>query len=316
GIYVKGQHYDPNLFALDQDLLLNEPPARESIRLVERSADGRVAGEAEAVIGNLQGLESAEWSELGAVESFTAETLYEKINGRAEQYLAYDVEGMEFVALVAQDGVFIDVFVYDMGAVKNAFGIYAVERPEDATVEELGRQGYRVESSYFFWKGNYYAQIIASDISEEVRLAAAAIARKVEERLKGSGAEVWGLQAFPLEDRVAVQYYKLNALSLDFLRETYTAQYQRDGEEWTAFIAQHEGEEQAAATMEQYLAYLSEYGEVAAPRQVDGVDVFTGDLGGFYDVVFRKGKFFAGVNLVEGQELAERAADELLRTLE
>jgi len=316
GVYIKGQHYDPHLFALDESLLSAEPPVRQSIKLVERSAEGRVVGEVLEAAGLLEGLESAGWSELGAMESFTAETLYEKINGRAEQYLAYDVVGMEFVGLAAADGAFIDVFVYDMGAVKNAFGIYAVERPEDAIVEELGRQGYRVESSYFFCKGNYYAQIIASELGEEVRRAAEALARELEQRLAGSDAEVWGVQAFPTEDRVAVQYYKLNALSLDFLRETYTAQYRRAGEEWTVFVAQHESEELAASTMEQYLAYLRDYGEVSAPRQVDGVDVFTGDLGGFYDVVFRKGTLFGGVNLAEGQALAERGADELLGALE
>ena len=84
------------------------------------------------------------------MESFTAETLYEKINGRAEQYTAYDVVGMDFIALASEEGQFIDVFVYDMGGVANAFGIYAIERPENAEMQSLGDQGYRAESSFFF----------------------------------------------------------------------------------------------------------------------------------------------------------------------
>ena len=56
-------------------------------------------------------------------------------------------------------------------------------------------------------------------------------------------------------------------------------------------------------------------GEVSAPRTVDGTSVFTGDFGGFFDVIFQRGNLFAGVNLVEGRALAEEGADALLRSL-
>lgn len=315
-IYSKGQHFDPHLFALDQSLLSEQAPVRKEVKLVERSGEGRVAGVPSSVAtGPLQGLAADGWRELGSVEFFTAETLYEKINGRAEQYLAYDATGMEFVALVGGEGQFIDVFLYDMGGVENAFGIYAVERPEEAQLVKLGRQGYRAESSYFFYKGNYYAQIIASDSSEEIGAVAEEIARVLAGRLEAGTGRVWGIDALPEENRVSVQYFKRDALSLDFLRETYTAKYRSSDGEWTAFVARHASQEEAAATMAKYLGYLGDYGELSAPREVDGAQVITGDLGGFFDVIFQKGTLFAGVNLVEGRELAERGADTLLRNI-
>ncbi len=314
GVYIKGQHYDVNLFALDQDLLVGQAPAREQVKLFERSAEGGVVGRAEED-ALFDGLAPEGWRLFGAVESFTAETLYEKINGRDEQYLAYDVVGLQVVGFAAAAGQFIDVFIYDMGAGENAFGVYAVERPEDAVVEPLGREGYRVESSFFFWKGNYYVQVVASDIGAEIQAAAAGVTALLVERLQGDGAVVWGLDVLPAKDRVAVQYYKRDALSLDFLQDTYTAQYRRGEEEWTAFVSRQDSPTAAAATMESYLAYLTDYAEVSPARQVDGVEVVTGDMGGFYDVIFRSGSFFGGVNLAEGRELAERGADELLRVL-
>ncbi len=316
GTYIKGQHFDPNLFALDQNLLSQEAPVRQQVKLVEESGEGRVAGAAGAVeSAPLRGLAPEGWRDLGAVESFTAETLYEKINGRAEQYLAYDVAGMDFVGLAGGDGQFIDVFVYDMDALDNAFGIYAVERPEEAELQALGDQGYRAESSYFFWKGTYYAQIIASDMGEAMRAASEAIARTLVARLPDSEGSVWGLEHFPRENRLFVQYFKRDALSLDFLKETYTAKYRSAADEWTSFVSLHETPEAAAATMEQYLAYLRDYGEVSAPRTVGGTQVFTGDFGGFYDVIFQHGTLFAGVNLAEGRAVAERGADDLLRAI-
>jgi hypothetical protein len=316
GIYVKGQHYDPNLFALDQSLLADQAPARQQVKLVEESAEGRVAGEEAVAVGMLQGLAPDGWRDLGPVESFTAETLYEKINGRAEQYLAYDVVGMDFVGLVATEGQFIDVFVYDMGGLANAFGIYAVERPEDARRLSLGDQGYRVESSFFFWKGSYYAQILASDVGPDMEASSEAIARAVEARLAAGQGEVWGLANLPEENREFVQYYKRDALSLDFLRETYTAKYSSDAGEWTSFVALHDSPQAAEETLEKYLAYLRDYGEVSDPRTVAGTRVFTGDFGGFYDVIFQRGNLFGGVNLAEGRQLAEDGADALLRAIE
>jgi len=314
GVYVKGQHYDPNLFALDQSLLSEQAPVRASVKLVEESDEGRLAG-APPEPGMLGELAPEGWKELSAVESFTAETLYEKINGRAEQYTAYDVVGMDFIALASEEGQFIDVFVYDMGGVANAFGIYAIERPENAEMQPLGDRGYRAESSFFFWKGSHYAQIIASNVGEEIRAASEAVARALVERLEDGSGQVWGLEELPRENRVSVQYFKRDALSLDFLGETYTALYRSDAGEWTAFAALHDSPEAASETLEQYLTYLREYGEVSAPRTVDGTSVFTGDFGGFFDVIFQRGNLFAGVNLVEGRALAEEGADALLRSL-
>ena len=72
--------------------------------------------------------------------------------------------------------------------------------------------------------------------------------------------------------------------------------------------------EAASETLRQYLTYLRDAVRFA-PRTVDGTSVFTGDFGGFFDVIFQRGNLFAGVNLVEGRALAEEGADALLRSL-
>ena len=80
-----------------------------------------------------------------------------------------------------------------------------------------------------FWKGSYYAQIIASNVGEEIRAASEAVARALAERLEDGSGQVWGLEELPRENRVSVQYFKRDALSLDFLGETYTALPKRCG---------------------------------------------------------------------------------------
>jgi hypothetical protein len=218
-VYLKGQRFDEGLFALDASLLKDLPPAREQVKLYEPGFEpgapalAREPEEARpADSGKLSGIVPEGWEALGPVEAFSAETLYEKINGRAEQYLAYGVKGLEFAGL-SRDGKFLDVFLYDMGAPAHAFGIYSVERNEGMPPANLGREGYRVEASTFFWKGPYYVQVIASDVGPALEEAGKAVAEALAGRLEDDGSSLWGLAELPPEGRVAgtEKYYLKNA---------------------------------------------------------------------------------------------------------
>ena len=321
-VYVKGQHYDASLFALDPSVLAEvqarsvpgqpEPPVYEG----EEGLPGEAGA---APSGLLDGLVPPGWKPLGGVERFTAETLYEKIDGRAEQYIAYDVVGLTCVSLVdaSNDGRFIDIYLYDMGRPDRAFGIYSVERSEGVPPLDLGRGGYGVEASLFFWKGRYYAQVLGSESGEDLRQTVWDIARKLEGRLQDAGGTVWGLAALPEKDRVpgTVQYFPKDALSLDFLNNTYTARYRRGNTEITAFLSRQASADAAARVLAGYEDYLRAYGTVVDRRETDAGARLTGEMGGAFDVVFRRGDLIGGVTMVPDRTLAERAAADLLAGL-
>ena len=322
-VYLKGQRYDPGLFALDVSSLTQTPSARVQVeRLVEESDDGVVAtaesAEPAATSAGLLGnLAPDGWQRMGPVEQFDADNLYEKINGRAEQYLAYDVVGLTCISLAEAGGQFVDLFVYDMGQPLHAFGIYSVERAPEHEPVDIGREGYRVAASYFFWKGPRYVQVLASDTGTELRQTAEQVARTLEGRLPDSGEEIWGLSALPAENRQphSIQYFKRDALSLDFLTNAYTAVYQQNGVEVTAFLARQESPEQARQTLDAYLAYLRDYGQIAAHRTIGAATLDIGDLGGFFDAVFQHGDIVGGVTMAEDRAAAEQVATALLRNL-
>jgi hypothetical protein len=320
-IYAKGKVYDPALFGLDPSLLTQEAPARVAPeRLVAEEDEGTIAGAAAPSAesgGPLADLASEGWRPLGAVERFTAETLYEKINGRAEQYLAYDVVGLACVSLVDEAERYLDVFVYDMGDPTNAFGIYSVERTEGAPQVSYGRGGYRVASSLFYWSGPYYVQVMASEVGTEMRAAAERIARTLTDRLKDDGETVWGLAALPEADRVpgTLQYLKKDAFGLDFLRETFTARYAKAGTEVTSFLARHDSPEAASEAFGRYREYLGMYGTVLPSGDQPGAPTVIGDMGGFFDVITQEGPYLLGVTMVGDQSLAEASAGDLLRAV-
>jgi len=318
-IYLKGQRYDPGLFALDASSLAQTPSSRvQAERLVEDADEGVVTtGIPETSTPLLDGLAPAGWQPMGPVEKFTADNLYEKIDGRAEQYLAYDVVGLTCASLVEPSGQFIDVFVYDMGRAEHAFGIFSVERAPEPPGVDLGREGYRVEASFFFWKGPYYVQVLAGG-GEVLQQVAGQIARDLADRLEDPGDELWGLNVLPAAGRVpgSVQYFKRDALSLDFLKNTYTALYLREGEEVRAFLSLHESPSAAEGTQARYLAYLEDYGEVIDRRQAEGATRIVGDLGGFFDVVFQQGPIVGGVTMAGDRAAAEKVAAGLLQHLQ
>lgn len=332
GVYLKGKHFDAALFSLDPKLLASGKPVRNPVPLTAEEGEdaaGRVPAvpEAKSAVADpapvpvgelLADLAPEGWRPQGGIERFSADNLYVKINGRAEQYLAYAVAGLECAGLADDKGRFIDIFVYDMGAPIRAFGIFSVERPPEAAALELGRAGYRSGASYFFWKGRHYVQVVAGGEGEELERAGLQLARQVAIRLEDRGEPLWGESALPRADQVpgSLQYFMRDALSLDFLGETFVARYRDEGRELTAFLSRQKTPEQAAQILGQYLGYLKEYGTVAEGRTESGVAFHLGELGGFFDAVFSEGGYVGGVSQAEDRELARRWAEKLAQQVE
>ena len=265
------------------------------------------------------GLAPNGWEIYDKVLHFKAENLYKQINGRAEFYLAYDMIGMTFASFERsiKNEYFIDLSIYDMGTPANAFGVFSGERSKGISLTDLGRDAYRSGANYYIWKGQYYAQIIASDTTDELRRIGMDLARKVSDFLLDSGEPVWGLNALPQVDRIpeSERYFLVDAMGLDFMRNTYIAQYTKEDAVVTVFLSQRDYEEYAHAAVAQYVEHANKYGEVVKRLTVNGVELISCDMGGSYDVIFQKGGIVGGVSAVEDQSLAIQAATDLLRQL-
>ena len=259
------------------------------------------------------------WQISGEVKQFTPENLYEQINGRASYFLAYDMIRMTCVSFVISDETakFINLSIYDMGTPTNAFGVFSAERSQGEPPLNLGRVGYRSDANYFIWKGPYYVRIICSEATDEFQRIGMELARKVTDFLPDSGEQVWGLAALPLPGRIpeSVQYFKVDAMGLDFMRNTYTAAYRKGNTLVTAFLSQQDTKKSAQAIEDQYAAYAQKYGKGIDRLKAGEVALVSCDMGGSYDVVFHKGRLIGGVLTVEDRGLAIRVAIELWQQL-
>jgi hypothetical protein len=260
------------------------------------------------------------WTLYDQVLQFTAENLYEQIDGRAEFYLAYDMVRMSFASYEkdTDEGQFIDVSVYDMGTPTHAFGVFSGERTKGAPSIELGRDAYRSGANYYLWKGQYYIQIVASDTADELQRIGLDIAREVTGVLQDSGQPVWGLQALPEDGRVhgSERYFLVDAMGLDFMRNTYIAEYTKSGIVTSVFLSQRDSPELARAAVDSYVEYANQYGEGVERLTVDGVELVSCDMGGSYDMVFQNGRLVGGATGIDDQNIAIQAAVDLSHFVE
>jgi len=277
------------------------------------------------------------WELYDKVMQFTPENLYQQINGRAEYYLAYDVIGLTFASFekstdesfwVGKSGFserseekgdsFIDLSIYNMGMPTNAFGVFAGERPLDAHRLKLGRDAYRMGANHYIFQGKYYIQITAADNTDELRQVCMDLAEKVMDLLQDSGEPVWGLMALPEKDRVpqSVQYFLVDALGLDFMKNTYTAKYYKDKSIVSIFLSQQDSPEFARETVTKFKEHASLYGKGVDILSVDGIELLSCDMDGSYDVVFQKGRLVAGVTEVKDKKLAREATIDLWKQLQ
>jgi len=256
----------------------------------------------------------------GRVMWFTPANLYELIDGRAEFYLAYDMVKMCFVRLATSpdSAIFINVSIYDMATPTNAFGVFSAERPPNSTQLKLGRDAYRSAADYYIWKGQYYVQVVVPDVSVELRQTAMDMAGKLTESLHDSKEPVWGLTALPKANLVpqSVRYYLVDAMALDFMRNTYTARYKTGETEVTVFLSRRDSVESAQATAAKFTEHANLYGDEVNRLTVDGIELLFCDMGGIYDIMFQKGCLVAGVTEVEDQNTAVQAAIDLSRQLQ
>ena len=217
----------------------------------DRKADPALA----ALVPRLEG-----WKEDGAPRSFFPETLYEYIDGAAENYLSYDFRQL-FVVDLKKEGTeaALTVEVYDMGLPGNAFGIFGAERyPENAPVA-VGDLGYLEGESLNFVAGRYYVKLLSYGLKEATAPTLTDFGQKLAAAAPGKGGLPPLLAAFPKEGLVArsERYVRKNFLGYEFLHDGYTAAYTINGQEVEAFLVAAGAEKEAEDMLHRLLESLA-----------------------------------------------------------
>lgn len=253
-------------------------------------------------------------------EHFGTDTLYEKIDGRADLYLSSG-----FISLSTQrfapdhtDGRWVEAFVYDMATPENAFSVFSRQRRQDAQADDTGPNAYRTENALFMAHGKFYLELIGTDDSDALHQAMGSLARLFVDAHGGRPAvESPGADRFPADglQTGTVQLIATDAFGYEQLDRVFTAEYRIDGARLTAFVSDRGSDASASRLADEYRQTLLSYGAAAvdAPPPVDGAAVL--QVFDTYEIIFSRGPYLSGVHeaadLRKAGDLAARLAAHL-----
>lgn len=297
GIFVKQSKYDASQYGADTEAgVKSEAP-------IESSTSA-----------------PAGFETLSKAESYNADNLYEKIDGKAPLYLEAgfkELTTQRFVSISNKD-LWMELYIYDMGNIKNAFGVYSEQRREGSEAFATIPFAYKTSNALYFVHGKYYIEIVGASESVELSKAIAEAAQKAEANLAVEpNANIPELAFFPKEDLVpdSFKLYMVNAFGLDKLTNIFTARYKVGNETITAFIGKKADLKEAEATAESYRKFLTENGAVTKNTDNKTLAGKVMDSYGTTEIVFTAGPFVAGVHEAENQQTAEKIAEILYNRL-
>jgi hypothetical protein len=125
------------------------------------------------------------------LESFNAENLYEKIDGRAESFIQYGVKGMAYTFYHPKGDPSneLQLYIFEMGDSLKALGKYGSEKPEEFQPVKIGAEGYSSAGSIHFYSGRYYTQVISTADDPKFANFALDLAKQIAARQTPGGAQ-------------------------------------------------------------------------------------------------------------------------------
>ena len=331
-VWNKGRHYDPDRFALRTGALDTTAAAVDGKSgTVAQPAGYSRGGEPRApfaspATGGEGAAESAEGGEsaapvaagtalapkgepldlkldglqpMSATEFYNANNLYEKIDGRASAYLAFNFQQLRCrsFSVAGAAGAFVDLFEYRFDTPINAFGMFALERDPKGQALDFAPDGYSSGTGCFFRQGACYVQVMASDQNVKTVALAMAVAR---DRAKALPVDNTGLDArrrLPSTglDPASVSFIQDSAQGQAFLKNVFQANYDFGGKK-LAYFLMLTTPQAAAAAWKSYADFSSRLGGKMTPLpDVQGAKMFSAENFGTCKVIYQREGELGGV---------------------
>ena len=258
-------------------------------------------------------------SPLTPLETFDAETLSDKINGKAELYLSAGfirLHSQRFKDEAAGD-VWMEVFVYDMQSAQNAFSVFSAQRREDARTLDLGQYAYQTQNAIFFSHGPFYVEIVASDVSETIIQSMLTFAEAFIEKHPIKTQTIGEKELFPQEGLIqnSIALMSADAFGYDRFDQIFTATYKLNDTELMAYYSRRKTPREAQELASSYRDFLVAFGgktdgsdlEIKTAKMIHILDT--------YEIVFSHGPYLAGVREAADKQPAQELAVQLFNRI-
>lgn len=233
------------------------------------------------------------WQQKGPERSYTADDLFEYMDGNSEGYLIYGFLKMKGITCAKGDVEFL-IDVSEMVDPDSAYGIFTANRDGRRPLDTIGMAGQVQPRRATFVKDRYYVEIAANpegDHTEPLK----AFAVGMEKRISGRTTVPDALSWFPKEKQQSLRLVPESVLGLRLLKRGYMGQY----EYGKAFLVRETSPEAAAAVMEKLRARFGNTQPAHAGDEAFQLsEKYLGRM-----CFFRKGQYLGGwANVAEGQD--------------
>ena len=211
-----------------------------------------------------------DWTLVHGPQTYTRKTLFAHINGQAELYLKYGFQKSVFAVYQnrknQEDQIELDV--YDMGNVLQAFGIFSRFRNEDRPAG-IGLDSYLDDFSALFYRGKYFVMLYAAETNPDFLRQ---FSKLVSSRISDPSPPPREIAYFPKNGLKpgSIQYFPEGLLGHAFLKRGFQGTYvektedkaEAKGKEFKLFMAIYEDSHEALSALNAYKEDLSKKGNV------------------------------------------------------
>jgi hypothetical protein len=256
---------------------------------------------------------------LSPPETFDAQTLSDKINGKAELYLSAG-----FVSLNSQrfkdnkgSGFWVEAYVYDMDKGQNAFSVFSAQRRQGAAPLELTPHAYRTQNALYLVHGSYYIEIIASESSDRAYAPMKLLAENFIGNTAAQTVTIDEQNLFPSQGLVpdSISLISADAFGFDRLDQIYIAEYEIEDNQLMAYLSRRQKDREAQELASAYQNFLTEFGGQNLDADLPIKDARLVEILDTYEVIFSHGPFIAGVREADNKEQAINLAVRLFEKL-
>jgi len=270
------------------------------------------------------------WRQIGSPQVYNQKNLFNRINGQAELFFKYGFQKSVFTIYQnknnSKDQIELDL--YDMGNVLQAFGIFSRFRSENRPAG-VGLESYLEDTSLVFYKGRYFVMLYATEADPSLLKR---MAMTISSKIPDSSASPKEIGYFPTDGLKpgSIEYHPEGLLGYQFFKRGFQGVYiqknqekvqgKAEGEdkEYYLFLVIFKDPKDAEDALKTYRDSLSKRGKVDsgiptpfASNVIKGEDPYRGKV-----IVVPKGFYLAGIIGFENVKSAEKLLEVLVKNIQ
>ena len=245
-----------------------------------------------------------EWTLIQGPQTYNKKTLFEHINGQAELFLKYGFQKSVFAIYQNKKSREnqIEIDIYDMGNVLQAFGVFSRFRNEDRP-GGFGLDSYLDDHSAFFYKGKYFVMVYATESNPDLM---SQFSKLIALKISDPSPPPKEVSYFPRNGLKpgSIQYFPEGLLGHQFLKRGFQGTYMDGEKEFHLFLAVFKDSQEATVALKVYKDDLSKKGKVLSggliqfeARALKGEDPYQGKV-----VILQKGSYLLGAVGFQNEE--------------